>query len=285
LGAEEVLLEVKFAEINRTALQQLGVNLFSTNAKAIAQTTTGQVGSSPPVSITDTHTFGQPTTGFDSSLTVQPLNVFLFRPDVHVGMAIRALQQKNLAQILAEPNLIALNGQEASFLAGGEFPIPIVQGGGNVGNVTIQFKEFGVRLKFTPLIMPNGNIRLKVTPEVSQLDFANGVTLQGFTIPGLVTRRAQTELELLDGQSFVIAGLIDNRVANIVSKVPGLGDIPILGALFRSKSVQKNNSELMVLVTARRVSPVDQVPPLPQNPESFMDKGKFDKKPEGGGSK
>ncbi|MGH8034554.1 MAG: hypothetical protein ACREO9_04960, partial [Lysobacterales bacterium] len=104
-------------------------------------------------------------------------------------------------------------------------------------------------------------------------------------IPGLVTRRAQTELELLDGQSFVIAGLIDNRVANIVSKVPGLGDIPILGALFRSKSVKKNNSELMVLVTARRVSPVDQVPPLPQNPESFMDKGKFDKKPEGGGSK
>ena len=284
VGAEEVLLEVKFAEINRTALQQLGVNLFSTNAKAIAQTTTGQFGSSPAVGIADSHTFGVPTPGFDSSLTVQPLNVFLFRPDVHVGLAIRALQQKNLAQILAEPNLIALNGKEASFLAGGEFPIPIVQGGGNVGNVTIQFKEFGVRLKFTPLIMPNGNIRLRVTPEVSQLDFANGVTISGFTIPGLVTRRADTELELLDGQSFVIAGLIDNRVANIITKVPGLGDIPILGALFRSKSVQKNNSELMVLVTARRILPTDQAPQLPQNPDSFMDKDKFDQpKPKGGG--
>ncbi|MGH9554535.1 MAG: type II and III secretion system protein family protein, partial [Terriglobales bacterium] len=207
LGAQEILLEVKFAELNRTALRQWGANLFSTNAKAISETSTGQFGQSSTQNIADSHIFGIPTPGFNTTRQIDGLSVFFFRPDVHVGLAIQALQQKNLAQLLAEPNLIALNGKEASFLAGGEFPIPIVQGGGNVGNVTIVFKEFGVRLKFTPVIQPNGNIRLKVAPEVSALDFANGVTISGFTIPGLVTRKAETELELQDGQSFVIAGL------------------------------------------------------------------------------
>ncbi len=291
LGAQEILLEVKFAELNRTALRQFGINLFSTNAKAISESGTGQFGQRGVFNITDTHVFGVPITGFGTDTQVTPLNFFLFRPDVHVGLAIQALQQKNLAQVLAEPNLIALNGKEASFLAGGEFPIPIVQGGGNVGNVTVVFKEFGVRLKFTPVIQPNGNIRLKVAPEVSTLDFANGVTLSGFTIPGLVTRKAETELELQDGQSFVIAGLIDNRIVDIVSKVPWLGDIPILGALFRSKDVQRRNSELLVLVTARRISPSDQRPDMPKFPQPWLDQNKFDQgtkpdtgmKPTGGG--
>ncbi|MGH9650095.1 MAG: type II and III secretion system protein family protein, partial [Terriglobales bacterium] len=291
LGAQEILLEVKFAELNRTALRQWGANLFSTNAKAISETSTGQFGQSSTQNIADSHIFGIPTRGFNTTRQIDGLSVFFFRPDVHVGLAIQALQQKNLAQLLAEPNLIALNGKEASFLAGGEFPIPIVQGGGNVGNVTIVFKEFGVRLKFTPVIQPNGNIRLKVAPEVSALDFANGVTISGFTIPGLVTRKAETELELQDGQSFVIAGLIDNRIADIVSKVPILGDIPILGQLFRSKDIQKRNSELLVLVTARRISPSDQRPDLPKFPQQWLDQNKFDQgtkpdtgmKPSGGG--
>ena len=168
---------------------------------------------------------------------------------------IEALQTKNLLQILAEPNLIAVNGKEASFLAGGQFPFPIVQPGEGFTAVTISFKEFGVRLQFTPLITPNGNIHLKVAPEVSTLDFANALTISGFTVPALSTRKAETEFELQDGQSFVIAGFMDNRVTDIYNKIPGLGDIPILGNFFRSKSLQKSNSELMVLCTVHRVSP------------------------------
>src|SRR5439155_13999685 len=142
------------------------------------------------------------------------LNLFLFRPDIHLGAVLKALQQKNVLQILAEPNLIAVNGKEASFLAGGEFPFPIVQPGQGFTAVTIQFREFGVKLKFTPVIMPNSNIHLQVVPEVSQLDFTNALTISGFTVPALSTRRAQTEFEVQDGQSFVIAGLMDNRVTD-----------------------------------------------------------------------
>ena len=148
------------------------------------------------------------------------LNLSLFRPDIHFGAVVEALQNKNLLQILAEPNLIAVNGKEASFLAGGQFPFPIVQPGEGFTAVTISFKEFGVSLGFTPVIMPNGNIHLAVIPEVSSLDFTNAFTISGFTVPALSTRRAETEFELKDGQSFVIAGLIDNRVTNIFNKCP-----------------------------------------------------------------
>jgi pilus assembly protein CpaC len=186
---------------------------------------------------------------------------------------------------LAEPNLIAVNGKEASFLAGGEFPFPIVQPGQGFTAVTISFKEFGVRLRFTPVIMPNGNIHLRVVPEVSQLDFANGLSISGFTVPALSTRRADTEFELQDGQSFVIAGLIDNRITNVANKIPWLGDVPILGNFFKSKNTQKSNSELMVLCTVHRIAPSTQNPPLPNYPKPFMDKDKFDVKKPSGGSK
>jgi pilus assembly protein CpaC len=208
--------------------------------------------------------------------------LFLFRPDIHFGAVIEALQTKNLLQILAEPNLIAVNGKKASFLAGGQFPFPIVQPGQGFTAVTISFKEFGVKLDFTPVIMPNGNIHLLVAPEVSTLDFANALTISGFTVPALSTRKAETEFELQDGQSFVIAGLIDNRVTDIWNKVPGLGDIPILGNFFKSKSVQKSNSELMVLCTVHRISPSATPPPGPTNPQPFINNDKFDgKKPSG----
>ncbi len=285
VGAQEVLLEVKFAEVDRSAMTQLGANIFSTGAaNTIGSTTTGQFGGFGPQQVTQTAgaSVTPPVTANQTISNV--LNLFLFRPDIHLGAVIEALQNKNLLQILAEPNLIAVNGKEASFLAGGEFPFPIVQPGQGFTAVTIQFKEFGVKLKFTPLIEPNGNIHLRVVPEVSTLDFANALSISGFTVPALSTRRADTEFELQDGQSFVIAGLMDNRVTNITNKVPGLGDIPILGNFFRSKSAQKSNSELMVLCTARRVSPNGQAPAGPANPQPFMDKEKFDgKKPSGSG--
>jgi pilus assembly protein CpaC len=281
VGAQEVLLQVKFAEVDRSALTQLGVNFISTGAgNTIGTITTGQFGGFGPQTITpgtQTGTSGTTTTTNPASTINNVLNLFLFRSDINFGATIEALQTKNLLQILAEPNLIAVNGKEASFLAGGQFPFPIVQPGAGFTAVTISFKDFGVRLQFTPQIMPNGNIHLKVAPEVSTLDFANALSISGFTVPALSTRKAETEFELQDGQSFVIAGLIDNRITDIYNKIPGLGDIPILGNFFRSKSLQKSNSELMVLCTVHRISPNTEPPAPPTNPKPFMDTGKFDK--------
>src|SRR6202034_3419723 len=228
VGSQEVLLQVKFAEVDRTVLTQLGVNFISTGgANTIGTTTTGQYGGFGPQTLTPSTNSGTATAPASTTLN-NVLNLFLFRSDINFGATIEALETKNLLQILAEPNLIAVNGKEASFLAGGEFPFPIVQPGAGFTAVTISFKEFGVRLKFTPLIMPNGNIHLRVQPEVSTLDFADALTISGFTIPALSTRRADTEFELRDGQSFMIAGLMDNRVTDIGSKIPGLGDLPII---------------------------------------------------------
>lgn len=297
-GAQEVLLEVKFAEVDRSVLTQYGVNILSTGlGKTIGASTTGQFGGFGVQRINDvfgtpadpapnipTPTSGSPTAAFSSQQQINDvLNLFLFNPELHLGAIVKALQQKNLLQILAEPNLIAVNGKEASFLAGGEFPFPIVQPGQGFTAVTIQFKEFGVKLRFKPVIMPNGNIHLNVTPEVSTLDFANALTISGFTVPALSTRRAETEFELQDGQSFVIAGLMDNRVTNLTNKIPGLGDIPILGNLFKSKSFQKSNAELMVLCTVKKISPNVQPPTGPTNPVPFLNQDKFDgKKPTAG---
>jgi pilus assembly protein CpaC len=290
VGAEEVQLEVKFAEVDRSAVTQLGVNLFMPglgNTVALSQTgqfggltvhNTAQTTTTTPGGTTTTTTTSTPPTVNISDF----LNLFVARTDINLGAVVKALQQKNLLQILAEPNLIAVNGKESSFLAGGEFPFPVVQPSANgVSAISIQFREFGVRLKFTPVIQPNGAIHLHVAPEVSALDFTNSVTVAGTTIPALSTRKAETEIELQDGQSFVIAGLLDNRVTNINSKVPGLGDIPILGNFFKSKNAQKSDAELMVLCTVRRVSPSVQAPAGPANPEPFIDNGRFDnKKPE-----
>jgi pilus assembly protein CpaC len=280
VGAQEVLLEVKFAEVDRSAITQLGLNILSTGAtNTIGTVTTGQFGGFGQQRINDVTGQSGP---FQSQQTLSDvLNLFLFRPDIHLGVVVKTLEQKNLLQILAEPNLIAVNGKESSFLAGGEFPFPIVQPGQGFTAVTISFKEFGVKLRFTPVITPNGNIHLRVVPEVSTLDFANALTISGFTVPALSTRRAETEFEIQDGQSFVIAGLIDNRVTNLYNKVPGLGDIPILGNFFKSKSAQKSNSELMVLCTARRVAPRTGAVEVPKTQQPYMDKDKFDKKPSG----
>jgi pilus assembly protein CpaC len=275
---EQILLEVKFAEVDRTKLQQFGINIFSTGAT----NTIGTVGTqqfSPPT----LQTSGSSGTGTTATGTINvsdPLNIFAFRPDINLGMTIRDLESKSVLQILAEPNLLALSGQKASFLAGGEFPVPIVQGGQSIGVVTIQFRPFGVKLDFTAFVGKDKVIRLHVAPEVSTLDFSNAAIISGFTVPALSTRRAETEIELKDGQSFGIAGLLDNRAQVQLSKVPGIGDIPILGNLFRSRNVSRSNSELVVLVTPRIVDPVklNTPPPVPPaNPIKFLDNPGFDR--------
>ncbi len=276
----EVLLEVKFCDIDRSTLSQFGANLLSTSpSKTVFTTTTGQY--SPPAvqsgqTITGTST--STTTSAVSSAGIpitlgQLLNVFIFRSDINLGVAIQALEEKNLVQILAEPNVLAETGKEATFLAGGEFPFPVVQGAtGGVPVVTVQFREYGVKLAFTPIITPEGLIHLKVAPEVSSLDYTNALTIQGFTIPSLATRSVQSEMILKDGQSFVIAGLVNNQVVEQFSKIPGLGDLPILGQFFKSRSVSKSQDELLVLVTPHIVRlNAQQVPPtVPQFPDTFM---------------
>lgn len=299
-GRQVVLLQVRFAEVDRTALTQSGLNLFSTGAANTIgtigtrqfETTLGNVGAIP-ANVQNGSDVDSPSLaagGIGRSLQSTPavfgfsdlLNIFLFRPDLNLGATIKALQAKNVLQILAEPNVMAINGTEASFLAGGEFPFPIVQGGAAVGSVTIQFKEFGVRLTFLPQILPDGVIRLKVAPEVSSLDFANGLTISGFTVPALSSRKATTEVELKDGQSFAIAGLMDNRLAEVAQKIPGLGDIPILGSFFKSRATNRNNTELVVIVTPKLVEPLSpsQTPSMPQFPKPFLDPEKFDGKSE-----
>jgi pilus assembly protein CpaC len=278
----QVLLEVKFAEVDRTALAQLGFNWLSTGAgNTLGSTTTGQFGSSPAWTIDDIFGGGFPHFPFESKQTINnSLNVFLFRPDLHLGVVIQALQERNVLQILAEPNLMAINGQKATFLAGGEFPFPIIQpGAGGFNTVTIQFKPFGVKLDFTGFVEDDNTLRIHISPEVSALDFTNALTLSGFTIPAISTRRAETEIELKNGQAFAIAGLLDRRATTQLSKMPGIGNIPILGQFFRSKSVNQNNSELLVLVTPHIIDPVHEETSPPADPKlavPYLDPLAFD---------
>lgn len=279
----EVLLQVKFAEVDRAALSQLGANLLVPSGNTMAAVSTNQFG---PATLSGgflpTPGSGVITTLANGTTTSTPagfslsslLNIFLYNPQLNLAATVQALQQKNLLEILAEPNLLTESGKEASFISGGEFPFPVVQGGGagTLPTVTIQFREFGVRLYFTPILTPEGNIHLKVRPEVSSLDYSNALTISGFTIPALSTRRVESEMELKDGQSFAIAGLVDNRVTEIATKIPGLGDIPILGKFFQSRSLSKSRNELLVLVTPRIVKPLEtsRSPALPVYPTPLM---------------
>ena len=247
----QILLKVRFASVDRSNLAQLGASLFSTGVgNTIGATGTGQY---PSASLASS---GQ-ASATGAFVLSDILNLFLFNKNINLGTVITALQQKNLVQVLAEPNLLAQNGKEASFLAGGQVPYPVFQGttsGG--GSITIQFKEYGVRLDFIPTITPNGNIRLQVAPEVSALDYSNAVTISGFSVPALTVRRVETEVELQDGQSFAIGGLLDRSVTKTLSKIPFIGDVPILGKLFQSRSVTQNNTELIVIVTPQIIRPL-----------------------------
>jgi len=278
----EILLQVRFAEVDRTALTQLGVNFISTGlGKTPGSVTTQQFGGVSAPQLTSTFPIRaggtQPVQATTDQTFTNALNIFLWNPNIQLGVAIQALQSKNLFQILAEPNLMTESGKEANFLAGGEFPYPTIQSvGTGAGNaVTIQFKEFGIRLSFTPILGADGMIHLKVRPEVSTLDFSNGVVISGFSLPALSTRRVESEMSLADGQTFAIAGLVDNRVTELLSKIPGIGDIPVLGNLFKSKSFNKSKNELLVIVTPHIVRPLgpDQVPHGPNFPQPFLDQG------------
>ena len=254
---KQIVLRVKFAELNRVASSAFGVNLLSTGASnTVGATSTGQFSSSAASQVKGAIP-GQSqgtTTTFSIS---DALNIFAFRPDLNLGAFIKALQNRGVLQILAEPNLVTTSGKEASFLVGGEFPVPIVQGGAATGSVTIMFKEFGIRLTFKPELSDHKTIRMYVKPEVSTIDLSNSVTLSGFTIPALATRRVETNIELGEGQSFIIAGLIDDRVTESLSKVPGLAGIPILGALFKSRSENRTKTELVIMVTPEITAPVN----------------------------
>ena len=254
----QILLKVRFADVDRSATTQIGVNLFSLNQKGLGNSTTTQFGQYPNFNV------GGGGSAASTSFS-DLLNIFYFNPDLNIGAFIQALQAKSLLQILAEPDLLTISGRPASFLAGGEFPFPTIQGGAaGVGQITIQFKEFGIRLNFVPTVTPRGTIHLLVSPEVSSLDYSNGLTVNGFSVPGLATRRVETELELESGQSFVIAGLLNNQITDQLNKVPGLGDIPVLGKLFQSRSLSKSNSELLVIVTPELVRPIPAGAKRPQ---------------------
>jgi pilus assembly protein CpaC len=267
VASNQVMLRVRFAEVSRTAMTELGatsiVNGFK-QGRWFGRTSTQQF-AAPDF---DTSSGNNGTSLVFSDF----LNLFIYDAKNGLGGVIKALQNKGLFQSLAEPNLIADNGKEASFLAGGEYPYPVVQGNSGGTSVTIQFKEFGVRLHFTPTIVGGDLVRLKVAPEVSSLDFANAVTISGFRVPAITTRRTETEVELQDGQTFAIAGLMNNTVTSQLSKIPGIGDIPILGYLFKSKAAQKDQTELVVMITPQilRRGSTGVSPTLPGLIEPYM---------------
>jgi pilus assembly protein CpaC len=257
-GGQQVMLQVKFAEVAKTTERDLGVNFGGTDGVSIFGNNAGVLN---PLSLTGTPPtlMGAVTTGAGTFFGTGKYGTTPFQ------YFIQALRQNGLVRVLAEPNLIAISGQNATFLAGGEIPIPVPQGGASGGTTTIEYHEFGVRLNFTPLVLGDGRIRLKVAPEVSSLDFADGSTINGGRVPAFTKQNVSTTVELGDGQSFALAGLLNNQVNATINAVPGLGDIPVLGLLFRSTQYQRQETELVVMVTPRLVEPMnpDQVPAVP----------------------
>ena len=274
-GVQQVLIHVRVAEVTRSALKTLGINVVHGLSRdnvffGASQAGTSSGGALNPTSFSlngDAHSAGPVM--FSADTSASPLNTLILGfPRADLNFYLQALAEDQYLRVLAEPNLVALNGEEASFLAGGEFPIPVVQGGTGVGgslSVTIEYKEFGVRLRFRPTVLGDNTIRLHVAPEVSDLSDQGAVEIQGFRIPAILTRRAETTLELKSGQTFLMAGLMNTRIEGQNDLVPGLGNVPVLGALFRSVRYEKGETELAVLVSAFLVEPMSLAsdPPLP----------------------
>jgi pilus assembly protein CpaC len=262
---KQIMLKVKFAELDRTKSLQYGVNLTSTGAtNTLGSISTGQFSATKPTTLGGAG---------NSSFTISDaLNIFAFRPDLNLSAFIKALQGEAILQILAEPNLVTTSGKEASFLVGGEFPVPILQGGANSGSVTVSFREFGIRLRFLPVLTDNKTVKMHLMHEVTTIDLANAVQVAGFTIPALSSRRAETDIELGIGQSFVVAGLIDNRETENIAKIPGLANLPILGQLFKSKDMKTQRTELVLIVTpeiTQALAPGEKAP-TPYLPKDFL---------------
>ncbi|MGI4828055.1 MAG: type II and III secretion system protein family protein [Janthinobacterium lividum] len=275
--ARQVELKVRFVEIDRSRLNQFGINIFAPGG-----TSSVGSGSTQQFSTTTTLTTGSGTgllAGANVLNVSNPLNFLFYSSKANVGVSVQDLENKQVLQILAEPTITTLSGQSADFLAGGEFPFPVVQGASTgATSITIQFRPFGVRLAFTPRVNPDGSIELKVSPEVSALDYTNAVSISGYTIPAISTKHVDTQVVLHSGQSFAISGLLDRRTTDSLARTPGIASIPILGALFRSKGVNLSNSELIVIVTPTLVDPLmdKTVPHDPEPVRPFLNKDKFD---------
>ena len=239
--AVQVLLQVRFAEISRSASKEFNAVFNARNTDELRGNLSWE----------------------GNTVSEGSLRALVSSPGASIEALIDASKRKGQFRSLAEPNLLTVPGKEAYFLAGGEFPFPTLQSGNATGGITIVFKDFGIKLRFTPTITRSGAIRLKLAPEVSSLDFANGLVISGFEIPTILTRRAETEVELREGQHLAIAGLMDNNTVKNVSKIPILGDIPILGQFFRSTDAQERRTELLVLVSPRLVQATETATPLP----------------------
>jgi pilus assembly protein CpaC len=287
---KQVSLKVRIIEVDRSKIDQFGFNLFGIGTTTGASTT-GQfpalAANSTSSSSSSTSTTGSTGNTLTQSLLAltDPLNFLLYNSKIGIGATIKDLASKQLLQILAEPTITTEDGEKASFLSGGEFPFPVVQGGaGGFTSVTIQFRAYGVKLDFTPFVTSQGTIRLKVAPEVSALDYTNAVTISGYTIPAISTRRAETQVELRDGQTFAISGLLDHRTTDLLQKTPGIASVPVLGELFKSKNINHSTVELMVLVTPTLVDPVNSAmidpnqPTEPNLPLPLLDNKQFDNK-------
>jgi len=269
---KQVQLKLRIVEVDRTKLDQMGMNIFAGGRTAVATTTeqypTTVTGSGSTISITN------------------PLDILLYNSKLNVGLTLQDLEQKQVLQVLAEPTLTTLSGLPARFLSGGEFPFPVVEGGtSGAAAITIQFRPYGVKVDFTPTVNQDGTIRLKLSPEVSTLDYSNAVTISGFTIPAISTRRAETEVEIKDGQSFVVSGLLDHRTTDMMSKVPGISSIPLLGQIFKSKNLNHSVTELVIVVTATVVDPLtdksDGQPYTPKFVVPNLDSNGFDNSVQG----
>ncbi len=271
-GVQQVQIQVRVAEVSRTALRILGINGSYTNPHAAIGQTVGPSSGGPLNPISIGVPSGTPATGtlplVFNPVTSTSAGVTLFGgfPDISLQVFMQALSENQYMRILAEPTLVAMSGEDASFLAGGEFPIPVPQNNAGSGTtITVEYKEYGVRLKFHPTVLGENVIRMSIAPEVSELSNAGAVVIQGFSIPSIVTRKAQTTLELKSGQTFAMAGLINHTANGMNSRIPGLGDVPVLGAMFRSVRYENDETELVVLVKASLVDPFSagQTPPLP----------------------
>ena len=275
---QQVRLQVRIAEVDRTKLDQFGFSFFS-GGRNTAATSTQQFTS---VGTTQTSTAsGLGANPVQVGLAVSnPLNFLLYNSKLNIGAAMADLEARNILQILAEPTITTISGHEGDFLSGGEFPYPVIQGGaGNFASVTIMFQPYGVKLKFTPTVNSDGTILLKVAPEVSALDYTNTVTISGYTVPAISTRKAETEVELRSGQSFSISGLLDHRTTVLLDATPGIAKVPILGELFKSKNNTHSVEELVVIVTATVVDPLhhETHPTVPKNSLPNMGQAQFDR--------
>ncbi len=249
---KQVQLKLRFIEVDRTRMEQYGINFAGGGSTPFALSTQQFAGPAPLAGIVQYS---------------NPLNLFVFNSALNVAATVQDLEQKQILQVLAEPTLTAMSGQSAKFLSGGQFPFPVVEASASAGvapAIAIQFEPYGVKMDFTPTVNADGTILLQVKPEVSALDYSNAVTISGFTIPALSTRRAETEVEIKDGQTFALSGILDHRTTEILSQMPGISSIPILGKLFTSKSYQRSVVELVVFVTATVVDPLNPLPPPPE---------------------